>query len=82
VPYIINMLIMHYGEEPSADIGACLPEMSLGDPAHERVLHEIVRPIAISRECPRIAAKSRDLAFEEAVKFGHPEDSWRRERYG
>jgi hypothetical protein len=40
---------MHYGEEPSANIGALLPEMSLGDPAHERVLHEIVRPIVVPR---------------------------------
>src|SRR6516164_11713982 len=80
-PYIINVLIMHYREEPSADIGALLPEMSLGDAAQKRVLHEIVRPIAVARERPRvatarerprIATQSRDLLFDEAVKFGHP----------
>jgi hypothetical protein len=32
---------MRYGEKPGADIGACLPEVRLGDPTYERVLHEI-----------------------------------------
>ena len=81
-PYVIDVLVMHYGEEPSADIGARLPQMSLGDPAHERVLHEIVSPIAVARECPRIAAESRDFMFEEAMKFGHPGDSRRCEHCG
>ena len=66
---------MHYGEEPSADIGARLPQMSLGDPAHEGILHEIVRPIAVPRERPRIAAQPRDLMLDAAVKFVHHDAS-------
>src|SRR5215472_17924848 len=69
--YVVDILIVHDREEPSADVAALLPEMSLGDPADERVLHEIIRANAVPRQCPRVAPKSRNLFFDETVKFGH-----------
>src|SRR5215469_18559732 len=73
-PYVVNVLVMHYGEEPSAEISAHLPEMSLIQPAKERVLYEIIRPIAVPSERPRIATQSRDFMLDEAVKFAHRGD--------
>jgi hypothetical protein len=69
------MLIMHYGEEPGANIGAVLPQMRLGNRAEKSVLDKIIRPIGLPRQGPRIAAKSRDLMFDEAVKLRHCGDS-------
>jgi hypothetical protein len=45
--------------------------MSLGDAAQECFLHEIVSPAVVAREGSRIAPQSRDLLFDESVKFGH-----------
>ena len=60
---------MHDREQPGPKIGAGLPELFLNKRAAQRVLHQIVGPFAVSRERPRIASQSRDLVFDEPVKF-------------
>src|SRR5262249_60913136 len=59
-PNVVNVLVVHYGEEPSTKVRAHLPEMSLSQPAQECVLHEIIRPIAVPRERSRVATEARD----------------------
>jgi hypothetical protein len=55
---------MHDREQPGPKIGAGLPE-SRGSACPA----QIVGPFAVSRERPRIASQSRDLLFDEPVKF-------------
>jgi len=74
-PHVVDILVMHYREQPRAHVCTRLPEMGLGEPAHERILHEIVCPTAVPRECPRKAAQPRDLMLDEAVKFVHHDAS-------
>jgi hypothetical protein len=62
---------MHYREQPGSEIGAGLPEVLLFKRAAQRVLDQIVRSVAVAGERPRIASQSRDLLFDESVKFGH-----------
>ena len=69
-PNIINVLVVHDREQPGPKISARLPEFFLDKCAAERVLHQIVCPLAIARERPRIASQSRDLLFDESMKFG------------
>jgi hypothetical protein len=64
-------LVVHYREEPGAKIAARLPQMTFGKRAYQRVLHEIVRPVGGSRECPRITAEPWDLLFDETGKLRH-----------
>ena len=61
---------MHDREQPGPQIGAGLPELFLDKRAAQRVLHQIVCPLAVARQCPRVASQSRDLLLDEAVKFG------------
>ena len=65
----IDVLIVHQGKEPGADVSSGLPEMSLGDRPDEGLLHEIIRSDGVSSERSRIAAESGDLLFDEAMKF-------------
>jgi hypothetical protein len=54
-----------FGDHPPT--GAEFLDQSAG----QRVLHQIVVcPFAVARERPRIAYQSRDLLFDESVKFG------------
>jgi hypothetical protein len=69
-PNVINVLVAHDREQPSSKIGARLPEFFLDKCAAERVLHQIICPLAIAREHPRIASQSRDLLFDESMKSG------------
>jgi hypothetical protein len=54
-PHRIDVLMVHNGEKPGADIRSGLPQMKLCQCPKQRVLHKIVRSVAGSRECPRIA---------------------------
>ena len=63
-PDVIDVLIVHDREQPSPKISAGLPEFFLDKRAAERVLHQIVCPLAIARERPRIASQPRDLLFD------------------
>ena len=65
----IDVLVMHDREQPGPKIGAGLPELFLNKRAAQCVLHQIVGPFAVARERPRIASQSRDLVFDEPVKF-------------
>jgi hypothetical protein len=61
---------MHDREQPGPEIRAGLPELFLDECAAQRVLHQIVCPVAVARQGPRVASQSRDLLFDESVKFG------------
>ena len=61
---------MHNCEQPGPEIGPGLPELFLDKRAAQSVLHQIVCPVAVARERPRIASQSRDLLFDESVEFG------------
>jgi hypothetical protein len=62
---------MHYREQPGSEIGAGLPEVLLIKRAAQRVLHQIVRSVAVAGERPCIASQSRDLLFDGSMKFRH-----------
>ena len=66
---VTDVLVMHDREQPGPKIGAGLPELFLNKRAAQRVLHQVVGPFAVARERPRIASQSRDLLFDEPVKF-------------
>jgi hypothetical protein len=61
---------MHDREQLDPEIGAGLPELFLDKRAAQRVLHQIVCPVAVARDRPGIASQSRDLLLDESVKFG------------
>jgi len=70
-PHHVDVLIVHYGEKPCAQIAARLPQMSLGHRAHESVLNKIIRPVRSPRKRPRIAAEPRDLMLHKTTELGH-----------
>src|SRR5580704_9910549 len=63
------ILIVHDREQPGANIGAGLPQVSFIDGAREGLLDEIVRSIRVPSERPRIATKSGNFLLDKAMKF-------------
>lgn len=52
-------------------IGTGLPEMTLGDGAQQRFLHEIVGAFGVAGQHPRITPKPRDLPLHKPMKLAH-----------
>ena len=79
-PDYVDILIVHDREQPGANIGAGLPQVSFIDGAREGLLDEIVRSIRVPSERPRIATKSGNFLLDKAMKFNQrriPQQSWR-----
>jgi len=68
----IDELVVQDREEPSAQIGAGLPQMFFGDGADQAVLDEIVSAFDVpSGQGARITAQSRDLRFQQSSVIRH-----------
>src|SRR6516164_384794 len=70
-PHSIDVLMVHNGEKPGADIRSGLPQMKLCQCPQQRVLHKIICPVAGSRERPRIAAQPGNLLLDQTIKLRH-----------
>ena len=63
--HIVDVLVVHQREEPSAEIRAGLPEVLLNQRPNQRILDQVVGPLEISGKRPRIAAQPRNSALRE-----------------
>src|SRR5579883_2668494 len=65
------MLIVQNGEKPSAQIGAGLPEMRLGQCAHQAALNKVVGACGVACQGAGVPAQSWYLVLETAPEIGH-----------
>jgi hypothetical protein len=67
----VDVQVVHYGEQPCPQIGVPLPEVLLGEGAHEGILDEIIGTAWVPQERSCIASKTRYLCFEKRAKIRH-----------
>jgi hypothetical protein len=68
---VIDVLIVQDGEQPSPQVGAFLPQVLLGNGAHQAILDEIVGGDLITGQRPRIAPQAGDNGFDAACEIAH-----------
>jgi hypothetical protein len=64
-------LVVQDREQPSAQIGFRLPKMLLGDGADQTILHKIIGPHWVARQCSGIAPQPWDFGLKQLSKFAH-----------
>ncbi len=70
-PHVVDVLVMQDREQPGSQIRPGLPQMLLGNRAHEAALHQVVGPRRVPGQGPRVAPQAGDFAFQKVREISH-----------